>query len=74
MKRTQQFSITNACTDGGCIYGHPGGMHTNGGCDCADVRGAAGRVKFRKVVMQLREALRALDAADAFGKAEGSGS
>lgn len=20
------------CTDGGCIWGHPGGMHTNGGC------------------------------------------
>lgn len=22
------------CTDGGCIFGHPGGMHTNGGCSC----------------------------------------
>lgn len=22
------------CTDGGCIFGHPGGMHTNGGCRC----------------------------------------
>lgn len=22
------------CTDGGCIFGHPGGMHTNGGCHC----------------------------------------
>lgn len=22
------------CTDGGCIFGHPGGMHTNGGCAC----------------------------------------
>lgn len=20
------------CLDGGCIFGHPGGMHTNGGC------------------------------------------
>lgn len=21
-----------SCADGGCIFGHPGGMHTNGGC------------------------------------------
>lgn len=24
------------CTDGGCVFGHPGGMHTNGGCHCLD--------------------------------------
>jgi len=23
------------CSDGGCIFGHPGGLHTNGGCNCA---------------------------------------
>lgn len=23
------------CSDGGCIFGHIGGMHTNGGCRCA---------------------------------------
>lgn len=22
------------CTDGSCAFGHPGGMHTNGGCKC----------------------------------------
>ena len=22
------------CSDGGCIFGHPGGLHTNGGCHC----------------------------------------
>jgi len=22
------------CSDGGCIFGHRGGMHTNGGCHC----------------------------------------
>lgn len=21
-----------ACSDGGCVFGHPGGMRTNGGC------------------------------------------
>lgn len=24
------------CTDGGCVFGHPGGMYTNGGCKCLD--------------------------------------
>lgn len=24
----------HGCTDGGCVFGHPGGMHTNGGCHC----------------------------------------
>ena len=24
------------CSDGGCIFGHPGGMHTNGGCRCLE--------------------------------------
>jgi len=22
------------CSDGNCMLGHPGGMHTNGGCRC----------------------------------------
>lgn len=22
------------CSDGGCVFGHPGGMRTNGGCVC----------------------------------------
>lgn len=26
------------CTDGGCVFGHVGGMHTNGGCKCLDRR------------------------------------
>lgn len=24
------------CTDHGCVFGHPGGMGTNGGCKCLD--------------------------------------
>lgn len=23
-----------SCGDGNCVFGHPGGMHTNGGCKC----------------------------------------
>ena len=26
------FGIPLNCSDGGCVFGHPGGMHTNGGC------------------------------------------
>ena len=32
------FGPKIGCTDGGCIYGHPGGMHTNGGCNCLKER------------------------------------
>lgn len=27
------FGDDVGCTDGGCVFGHPGGMHTNGGCE-----------------------------------------
>jgi len=30
----RELSADYGCSDGGCIYGHPGGMHTNGGCRC----------------------------------------
>lgn len=26
------FGDDIGCSDGGCVFGHPGGMHTNGGC------------------------------------------
>ena len=26
------FRALLPCSDGGCVFGHPGGMHTNGGC------------------------------------------
>jgi len=28
------FGSEVGCGDGGCVFGHPGGMHTNGGCSC----------------------------------------
>lgn len=28
------MSVQISCGDGGCVFGHPGGMHTNGGCKC----------------------------------------
>lgn len=31
---TNAFGPETGCADGGCIFGHPGGMQTNGGCEC----------------------------------------
>ena len=28
------FGVEAGCGDGYCVYGHPGGQHTNGGCRC----------------------------------------
>lgn len=39
------------CTDGGCIFGHPGGMHTNGGCHClSDIRPTEERLRIARNV------------------------
>jgi len=51
------------CTDGNCIFGHPGGMHTNGGCRClSEVRPASERIRITRGISQIkqeRDALRA---------------
>ncbi len=31
----RSLGMVYGCTDHGCIWGHPGGMGTNGGCRCA---------------------------------------
>lgn len=60
------------CSDGGCVFGHPGGQHTNGGCHCLDglhvgvwrTRVRSGILALRKKNDQLREDLdRALESA-----------
>lgn len=44
------------CSDGGCVFGHPGGMHTNGGCKCLyyDRQNNEARRRATKGVHQLR--------------------
>jgi len=43
------------CSDGGCIFGHPGGMHTNGGCHCLKLKMTPDdRVYLRKQITLLR--------------------
>lgn len=49
------------CTDGGCLFGHPGGMHTNGGCECAsELRPTWLRLKVMRNVRLLRAEIRRL--------------
>lgn len=58
------------CTDHGCIFGHPGGMGTNGGCACLkEVRPASMRRKYERNVRLLRAEIRRLR--DELGKTDG---
>ena len=46
------------CTDGGCVFGHAGGMHTNGGCQCMKGRD----IELRRNLMAMADVARALAA------------
>jgi hypothetical protein len=41
------------CSDGGCIFGHPGGMHTNGGCNCLRAIPTKDRIKIVRNIMAM---------------------
>lgn len=47
------------CSDGGCVFGHPGGMHTNGGCQCLQERNQA---QMRRQLMAMAQVARTLAA------------
>ena len=52
------------CSDHGCIYGHPGGMGTNGGCRCRrelQRSGEEGRKAVRQIQL-LRDDIKELQA------------
>lgn len=50
------------CSDHGCVFGHPGGMGTNGGCNCLDgVRSPIDRVHIRTGIQQLRDKVKRLE-------------
>lgn len=55
------------CSDHGCVFGHPGGMGTNGGCHCLmnAIPHVSDRVRIRKFIIGLRRAIaaREIDAA-----------
>lgn len=49
-----EISELKGCTDGGCIFGHPGGMHTNGGCGCVKELSRIGE-RGRQMIRNIRE-------------------
>lgn len=46
-----------SCLDGGCVFGHPGGMQTNGGCQHIKERE---RFELRRTVQKLAAVARRL--------------
>lgn len=49
------------CTDHGCIFGHPGGMGTNGGCACEkEVRSVTVRRRLRKNIQAYQQGIEVL--------------
>lgn len=48
-----------ACSNHGCVFGHPGGMGTNGQCHCLDIRPPEDRIRATRNVLALRAALTA---------------
>ncbi len=55
------------CSDGGCVFGHPGGMHTNGGCIClvgiTRYNGPDQMQRVRKGIRALQAKVKQLEAA-----------
>jgi hypothetical protein len=47
------------CTDHGCVFGHPGGMGTNGGCECMKERNP---ILLKRTIMQMADVARCLAA------------
>lgn len=45
------------CFDGNCVFGHPGGMGTNGGCECLKEREP---VLLRRTILALADIARVL--------------
>jgi len=60
------FGETIGCSDGGCVFGHPGGMHTNGGCQHLKERDVE---ELRRTVLRLSAVARELASAPAPGVA-----
>jgi hypothetical protein len=56
-----KYGIT-PCNDGSCMFGSPGGMHTNGGCRCIGrTADAASVAELRLFVQRMGHVIRELD-------------
>jgi hypothetical protein len=56
---TERLHPDAGCGDGSCLFGHPGGMQTNGGCQCLK---ETNPVLLRRTAMRLADVARALAA------------
>jgi hypothetical protein len=64
-----ELPTIKGCTDHGCIFGHPGGMGTNGGCACVRaIRGAEESIRFQRNIRALRDEVARLRGTDNRGK------
>ncbi len=57
----KEFNLKYSCCDGGCVFGHPGGMHTNGGCDCLYKPDFKQRAKIDRGIRELRNMVKDLE-------------
>jgi len=55
----RKIAGVEACSNHGCVFGHPGGMGTNGQCHCLDIRPPDARIRATRNVLALRAALTA---------------
>ena len=63
MSRREKEPWRDSSCDNSCMFGPPGGMATNCGCDCLDAeKDRAKRVRIRKGVLSLRDGIRARNA------------
>jgi len=54
-KEFNEFMESFRCTDGHCIFGHPGGMHTNGGCQSIKLNSLETKRLLIEIVNKWRE-------------------
>lgn len=59
-QRVESIIASRQCTDHMCMWGHPGGMGTNGGCRHDDMNGHDLRVELRLLATEIRAAVGAV--------------
>jgi hypothetical protein len=61
MRNIKILPDIEGCSDHDCVFGHPGGMGTNGGCACLkDFRSITMKQRFIKNIFAYRKRIRDL--------------
>ena len=58
LQEIERIVTSRRCSDGNCIWGHPGGMATNGGCRYDKMDKYELRRDLRAIANELRQILR----------------